>query len=152
MQFKASIITPPVRRVWRSYKLGPFLFFFASLSEPMSLRLLNSISSGICRRNTQFNMYNTTFKQQKVCTFKDSHLKCLISTNCDKFHRKDFAKALNRGEVLRACFSGFFWQGAKTFLSGKFSPPVGEKLQICRGNYSMLIPAIFVLKLPLLSS
>ena len=30
------------------------------LSEPMSTRLLNSISSRICRQNTQFNMYTTT--------------------------------------------------------------------------------------------
>ena len=34
------------------------------LSEPMSTRLLNSISSRICRQNTQFNMYTTTSKQQ----------------------------------------------------------------------------------------
>ena len=32
-------------------------------SEPMSTRLLNSISSRICRENTQFNMYTTTSKQ-----------------------------------------------------------------------------------------
>ena len=31
-------------------------------SEPMSTRLLNSIFSGICRQNTQFNMYSTTSK------------------------------------------------------------------------------------------
>ena len=36
------------------------------LSEPMSTRLLNSISSRICRENTQFNMYTTTSKQQEV--------------------------------------------------------------------------------------
>ena len=35
------------------------------LSEPKSTRLLNSISSRICRQNTQFNMYTTTSKQQK---------------------------------------------------------------------------------------
>ena len=49
----------------------------ALLSEP---RLLNSISSGICRQNTQFNMYTTTSKQQG-CTCKDSHPKCFITTN-----------------------------------------------------------------------
>ena len=36
------------------------------LSEPMSTRLLNSISSRVCRQNTQFNMYTTTSKQQEV--------------------------------------------------------------------------------------
>ena len=33
----------------------------------MSTRPLNSISSGICRQNTQFNMYSTTSKQQEGC-------------------------------------------------------------------------------------
>ena len=50
------------------------------LSEPMSTRLLNSISSRICRQNTQFNMYTTTSKQQEGCTFKDSHPKCFYNT------------------------------------------------------------------------
>ena len=62
------------------------------LSEPMSTRLLNSISSRICRQNTQFNMYTTTSKQQEGCTFKDSHPKCFITTNFDKFHREAFAR------------------------------------------------------------
>ena len=63
------------------------------LSEPMSTRLLNSISSRICRQNTQFNMYTTTSKQQgSGCTFKDSHPKCFITTNVDKFHREAFAR------------------------------------------------------------
>ena len=74
------------------------------LSEPMSTRLLNSISSRICRQNTQFNMYTTTSKQQEGCTFKDSHPKCFITTNFDKFHREAVAKAVNRGDVLTACF------------------------------------------------
>ena len=74
------------------------------LSEPMSTRLLNSISSRICRQNTQFNMYTTTSKQQEGCTFKDSHPKCFITTNFDKFHREAFARAVNRGDVLTACF------------------------------------------------
>ena len=65
---------------------------YRSLSEPMSTRLLNSISSRICRQNTQFNMYTTTSKQQKGCTFKDSHPKCFITTNFDKFHREAFAR------------------------------------------------------------
>ena len=62
------------------------------LSEPMSTRLLNSISSRICRQNTQFNMYTTTSKQEEGCTFKDSHPKCFITTNSDKFHREAFAR------------------------------------------------------------
>ena len=62
------------------------------LSEPISTRLLNSISSRICRQNTQFNMYTTTSKQQEGCTFKDSHPKCFITTNFDKFHREAFAR------------------------------------------------------------
>ena len=74
------------------------------LSEPMSTRLLNSISSRICRQNTQFNMYTTTSKQQEGCTFKDSHPKCFITTNFDKFHREAFARAVNRGDVLTTCF------------------------------------------------
>ena len=61
------------------------------LSQPMSTRLFSIISSRICRQNTQFNMYTTTSKQQG-CTFKDSHPKCFITTNFDKFHRKAFAR------------------------------------------------------------
>ena len=96
--------------------MPPFLFFFFTfffgveswaaahglyrcavyrfLSEPMSTRLLNSISSRICRQNTQFNMYTTTSKQQEGCTFKDSHPKCFITTNFDKFHREAFARGV----------------------------------------------------------
>ena len=77
--------------LYRNYRL---------LSEPMSTRLLNSISSRICRQNTQFNMYTTTSKQQEGCTFKDSHPTCFITTNFDKFHRE----AVNRGDVLTTCF------------------------------------------------
>ena len=62
------------------------------LTEPMSTRLLNSISSRICRQNTQFNMHTTTSKQQEGCTFKNSHPKCFITTNFDKFHREAFAR------------------------------------------------------------
>ena len=90
-----DLVTPPARRAWRSYKFASLnfsVFFFgvtswatangwyrcALLSEP---RLLNSISSGICRQNTQFNMYTTTSKQQEGCTCKDSHPKCFMMTN-----------------------------------------------------------------------
>ena len=73
------------------------------LSEPIQ-QLLNSISSRICRQNTQFNMYTTTSKQQEGCTFKDSHPKCFITTNFDIFHREAFARVGERGDVLTACF------------------------------------------------
>ena len=49
-------------------------------------------------------MYTTTSKQQEGCTFKDSHSKCFLTTNFDKFHREAFARAVNRGDVLTACF------------------------------------------------
>ena len=52
--------------------------------SPCQHDFYNSISSRICRQNTQFNMYTTTSKQQGGCTFKDSHPKCFITTNCDK--------------------------------------------------------------------
>ena len=61
----------------------------------MSTGLLNSISSGICRQNTQFNMYSTTSKEQEGC---------FITTNFDKFHREAVAKGGGRGDVLIACF------------------------------------------------
>ena len=88
--------------------MRPFLFVFFSVSK-VGLPLMgytavqntdcylspcqhNSISSRICRQNTQFNMYTTTSKQQEGCTFKDSHPKCFITTNFDKFHREAFAR------------------------------------------------------------
>ena len=71
------------------------------LSEPMSTRLLNSISSRICRQNTQFNMYTTTSKHQEGCTFKDSHPTCFITTNFDKFHREAFARGGEPGWKVR---------------------------------------------------
>ena len=49
-------------------------------------------------------MYTTTSKQQEGCMFKDSHPKCFITTNFDKFYREAFARAMNRGDVLTACF------------------------------------------------
>ena len=73
-------------------------------SEPMSTRLLNSIFSGICCQNTQFNMYSTTSKQQEGCMFKDSHPKCFITTNFDKFPREAAAK----GGESRWCFDSTF--------------------------------------------
>ena len=60
--------------------------------SPCQHDFLNSISTGICRQNTQFNMYSTTSKHQEDCTFRDSHAKCLITTNFDKFHREAVAK------------------------------------------------------------
>ena len=105
------LFTPPARRAWRSYKFASLRFsvffpvtswatahawyrcaVYRLLSEPISTRLLNSISTGTCRQNTQFNMYSTTSKQQEGCTFKDSHPKCSITTNFDKFHREAVAK------------------------------------------------------------
>ena len=70
----------------------------------MSTQLLSSISGRICRQNTQFNMHTTTSKQQEGFTFKDSHPKCFITTNFDKFHREAFATGDERGDVLTACF------------------------------------------------
>ena len=49
-------------------------------------------------------MYTTTSKPQEGGTFKDSHPKCFITTNFDKFHREAFARAVNRGDGLTACF------------------------------------------------
>ena len=49
-------------------------------------------------------MYTATSKQQEGCTFKDSHPKCFITTNFDKFHREAFARAVNRDDILTACF------------------------------------------------
>ena len=88
---------------YRSWVI-PLCRMYRSMSRPMSTRLLNSISSRICRQNTQFNMYTSTSKQQEGCTFKDSHPKCFITTNFDKFHREAFARGMNRGDVLTACF------------------------------------------------
>ena len=36
--------------------------------------------------------------------FKDSHSKCFITTNFDKFHREAFARGGERGDVLTAYF------------------------------------------------
>ena len=74
------------------------------LSEPVSPRLLNSIFSKLCHQNTQFNLYTITSKQQEGSTRKDSYPKCFITTNFDEFQREG---AINRGEILRACFRHF---------------------------------------------
>ena len=66
--------------------------YYQLLSERLSPRLLNLVSSGICQQNTQFNMYATTSKQQEGSTFTDSHPKCFITTNFDKFHSEAVAK------------------------------------------------------------
>ena len=68
------------------------IYIYEICNIAMSTRLLNSISSRICRQNTQFNMYTTTSKHQEGCTFKDSHPTCFITTNFDKFHRESFAR------------------------------------------------------------
>ena len=122
LKYISCLITPPARRAWAFASLDFSVFFFFRveswaaahglyrcavyrlLSEPMSTRLLNSISSRICRQNTQFNMYTTTSKQQEGCTFKDSHPKYFITTNFDKFHREAFA----RGFESRWCFDSMF--------------------------------------------
>ena len=49
-------------------------------------------------------MYTTIFKQQEGCTFKDSHPKCFITTNFDNSTAKLSPGAVNRGDVLTACF------------------------------------------------
>ena len=90
--------------------MAPFLFFFFFSVSKVGLPLMGytamqytdcylspcqhdfSISIRICRQNTQFNMYTTTSKQREGCTFKDSHPKCSITTNFDKFHREAFAR------------------------------------------------------------
>ena len=114
---KLTLITPPARRAWRSYKFGGFGFLFflgcrklfyrswviplcILLSEPASPWLLNSISSKLCHQNTQFNMYTTTSKQQEGSTCKDSYPNCFIATNSTA---KLWRGAMNRGEILRAC-------------------------------------------------
>ena len=92
---------------------------------------LNSISSGICHQNTQFNMYTTTSKQQEGCTFEDSHPKCFITTNSTA---KLSRGAVNRGDVhvLRASYTkvnsntvcnyfNFIWHNGLSLLYGNCS-------------------------------
>ena len=140
-QINMNLITPPARRAWRSYKFAPFLFFFPcrksahrSWVTPLCIvwaTTLNSISSGICHQNTQFNMYTTTSKQQEGCTFEDSHPKCFITTNSTA---KLSRGAVNRGDVhvLRASYTkvnsntvcnyfNFIWHNGLSLLYGNCS-------------------------------
>ena len=115
------LITPSARRAWRSYKFAllsffcVFIIFFRCrklgyrswviplcilLSEPVSPRLLNSISTKLCHQNTQFNMYTTTSKRQHGSTCKISSPNCFIATDSTA---KLWRGAMNRGEILRAC-------------------------------------------------
>ena len=64
-------------------------------------------------------MYTTTSKQQEGCTFKDSHPKCLITTNFDKFHREAVANGDESNLVPRL----FALVEAKTLVgAGHVSP------------------------------
>ena len=114
-----SIITPPARRAWRSYKFASlsfsvFLFFFRcsklgyrSWVIPLcvllsvSSRLFSSIPSKLGHQNTHFNMYTITSKQQEGSTCKDSYQNCFIATNSTA---KLWRGVMNRSEILRACF------------------------------------------------
>ena len=49
------------------------------LSEPVSSRLLNSISTKLVHQNKQFNVYTTTSKQQEGSTCKNAYPKCFIT-------------------------------------------------------------------------
>ena len=50
-------------------------------------------------------MYSTTSKQQEGCMFKDSHPKCFITINFDKFPREAVRqRAVNSSDVLTASF------------------------------------------------
>ena len=113
-----KFITPPARRAWRSYKFAAFCFFgcqkldyrswviplYILLSEPCHHGFLNSNSSNLCHQNTQIKMYTITSKPQEVSTCEDSYPKCFITTSFDKFHCE---QAINRSEILRACFRHF---------------------------------------------
>ena len=52
-------------------------------------------------------MYTATPKQQEDSTYKDSHPKCFITTNLINSTAKLSPRAMNRGEILRACFRHF---------------------------------------------
>ena len=111
MTFTYTAIYSACRRRGGVLKCPRFWFFFVFFSvSKVELPLMgytavqNTDSSRICRQNTQFNMYTTTSKQQEGCTFKDSHPKCFITTNFDKFHREAFA----RGGESRWCSDSMF--------------------------------------------
>ena len=92
-KFTRHVITPPAHRAWWSYKFVEFCFFLFFgvskvglplmgdtavhnlVSEPMSPRLLNSISNQLCHQNTQFDMHTTTSKQKE-------------GTKCEDFYPK----------------------------------------------------------------
>ena len=98
----------------REFEVSPFLVFFPcrksahrSWVTPLCIvwaTTLNSISSGICHQNRQFNMFTTTSKQHEGCTFEDSHPKCFIATNSTA---KLSRAVVNRGDVhvLRASYT-----------------------------------------------
>ena len=72
-------------------------------------------------------MYTTTSKQQEGCTFKDSHPKCFITTNFDKFYPKLSPGVVNRGDVLTACFRDIQKQRSIRMAFVIITPPaVGE--------------------------
>ena len=55
-----------------------------------------AFNGGICQQNMHFNMYTTISKPQEGPTCKDSHAKCLITTNSPA---KLSPGAVNRGEL-----------------------------------------------------
>ena len=57
-------------------------------------------------------MYTTTSKQQEGSRCKDSHLKCFITTNFDKFHRE---RAVNRSVVFPLKEAPYSWFSLKHF-------------------------------------
>ena len=68
-------------------------------------------------------MYTTTSKQQEGCTFKDSHPKCYITTNFDKFHREAFARGVNRGSK-NALVERLYAIGRFVAFSGRGGRPI----------------------------
>ena len=114
-----------LRLPWRSYKFASLSFsgffwrhklgylswvipLYILLSEPVSSRLLNSISSKLCHHNTQFKMYTKISKKQEGSTCKDSYPKCFITTNFDKFTAKEWwiaVKFRERVSVIFRCVS-----------------------------------------------
>ena len=66
----------------------------------MTLLLISNVYTrpfvGICQQNMHFNMYTTISKPQEGPARKDSHAKCLITTN---FPAKLSLGAVDRGEL-----------------------------------------------------
>ena len=74
-------------------------------------------------------MYTTTSKQQEGCTFKDSHPKCFITTNFDKFHFDKF-NILNHDDTkVRALRARASRERAKSFHACVFLLSNSEKLR-----------------------